>query len=148
MTDKELRKLSRLELLELLLKESRENQMLREELDKLKSEKSIEKTTAQLQETAVQFGASLQNADALIRTLQRLIAADNSTEDTEGDADNYTEEAEENAADYTPKVKTSVDVDLYRRLMLFYSQDIANLEHLPSALHIDVAVRLAQLLKK
>ena len=39
-TDKELKKLSRLELLELLLTESRENERLREELEKIKHKKS------------------------------------------------------------------------------------------------------------
>ncbi len=142
MTDKELRKLSRLELLELLLKESEENKRLKDELKKIKNEKSIEKTTEQLKETAVQFDASLQNADALVTTLQKLVSSENV---------DYTED-EEKKSNYKRKISPvsngSVDVDIYRRLMQFYSQDISNLDHLPAKLHIDVAVRLAELLKK
>ncbi len=52
MTDKELKKLSRLELLELLLAESRENERLREELEKIKLENTINKSAQQLNETS------------------------------------------------------------------------------------------------
>ena len=41
MTDKELKKLSRLELLELLLAESRENERLRAEIEQIKQENTI-----------------------------------------------------------------------------------------------------------
>lgn len=60
MTDKELKKLSRLELLELLLIETRENERLREELDKVKKEKSIEKSAQLLNKTAKQLNDALQ----------------------------------------------------------------------------------------
>ena len=146
MTDKELRKLSRLELLELLLKESRENEKLRQENEKLKSEKSFDKTTEQLKETAVQFGATLQNADALVSTLQKLITTDSGKEGIIQEEEIVQPEASVNESGR--KNKKSVDVDLYRRLLLFYAHDISNLEHLPAALHIDVAMRLAELLKK
>ena len=72
MTDKELRKLSRLELLELLLKESSANQKLREELDKLKSEKTIEKTAERLTETADHLDSSLQNIENYQDVLSRM----------------------------------------------------------------------------
>ena len=44
MNDKELKKLSRLELLELLLAESRENERLRAEIEQIKQENTIIKT--------------------------------------------------------------------------------------------------------
>ena len=69
MTDKELKKLSRLELLELLLTETRENEKLREELDKIKKENSIEKSAQLLNETAKQ----------LDETLKRLSLVDGAT---------------------------------------------------------------------
>lgn len=59
-TDKELKKLSRLELLELLLAETRENEKLREELAKAKKENSIEKSAVILNETAKQLDEALQ----------------------------------------------------------------------------------------
>lgn len=57
MTDKELKKLSRLELLELLLTESRENERLREEIEKLKQENTILKSAERLNETSENLGA-------------------------------------------------------------------------------------------
>ncbi|MBR0348528.1 MAG: hypothetical protein IIX16_02710 [Clostridia bacterium] len=61
MTDKELKRLSRLELLELLLTETRENERLREELEKAKKENSIEKSAVLLNETAKQLETALQS---------------------------------------------------------------------------------------
>ena len=52
MTDKELTKLSRLELLELLLAESRENERLRAEIEQIKQENTIIKSVQQLDETS------------------------------------------------------------------------------------------------
>ncbi len=74
MTDKELKKLSRLELLELLLNESRENERLRIELDKLKNENSVQKSAQHLNEASDKMHESLQNAAVLADTLNRLIS--------------------------------------------------------------------------
>lgn len=74
MTDKELKKLSRLELLELLLNESRENERLRIELDKLKNENSVQKSAQHLNEASDKMQESLQNAAVLADTLNRLIS--------------------------------------------------------------------------
>lgn len=60
-TDKELKRLSRLELLELLLTETRENERLREELEKAKKENSIEKSAVLLNETAKQLETALKS---------------------------------------------------------------------------------------
>lgn len=65
MTDKELKKLSRLELLELLLIETHENERLKEELEKAKKENSIEKSAQLLNETAKQLDETLQKASTL-----------------------------------------------------------------------------------
>ncbi len=64
-TDKELKKLSKLELLELLLVETRENERLREELEKAKKENSIEKSAQLLNETAKQLDDALQRVNLL-----------------------------------------------------------------------------------
>ena len=64
-TDKELKKLSRLELLELLLIETRENERLKEELEKIKKENSIEKSAQLLNETANQLDAALQKVSSI-----------------------------------------------------------------------------------
>jgi hypothetical protein len=64
-TDKELKRLSKLELLELLLVETRENEKLREELAKAKKENSIEKSAVILQETAKQLDEALQKVSSM-----------------------------------------------------------------------------------
>ena len=65
MTDKELKKLSRLELLELLLIETKENERLKTELEKIKKENSIEKSAQLLNETANQLDAALQKVTTI-----------------------------------------------------------------------------------
>lgn len=65
MTDKELKRLSRLELLELLLTETRENERLREELAKAKKENSIEKSATLLNETAKQLDEALKKVSSM-----------------------------------------------------------------------------------
>lgn len=145
MTDKELRKLSRLELLELLLNEGRENKKLQEELEKLKSENNIEKTTERLKETAEQFDLSLQNAEVLVSVMQKLIAGedvnvpvnDNSTVSRDADTEN------------NPKQKTvSHDADIYRRLMHFFLRNMNYLSYLPDDLREDITARLTEILAK
>ena len=65
MTDKELKRLSRLELLELLLAETRENERLREELAKAKKENSIEKSATLLNETVKQLDEALKKVSSI-----------------------------------------------------------------------------------
>lgn len=64
-TDKELKRLSRLELLELLLTETRENERLREELAKAKKENSIEKSATLLNETVKQLDEALKKVSSI-----------------------------------------------------------------------------------
>lgn len=145
MTDKELRKLSRLELLELLLKESSENKKLHEELDKLKSENSIKKTTERLQETAEQFDSSLQNAETLVSIMQKLVSGESAELPVIDrcvvleDADN-----EKNPK----KKKISQDADIYRRLMQFFFHNADVLSYLPDDLREDITARLTGILTK
>lgn len=79
MTDKELKKLSRLELLELLLAESRENERLREEIEKLKQENTIirsaqqlNETSESLDETSVKLSAALEQVSSIINGLDKI----------------------------------------------------------------------------
>ena len=69
MTDKELKKLSRIELLELLLKESRENERLREELEQIKKENTIEKSAEYLDGASQQLGEALEKVSEIISNL-------------------------------------------------------------------------------
>lgn len=99
MTDKELKKLSRLELLELLLTESRENERLREELERVKKENTVEKSAQQLNETSKQLDSALQKLSSML-TGSAVIA---DRIDTNGDVtektDNAPAESNENEAD-------------------------------------------------
>ena len=138
MTDKELRKLSRLELLELLLKESKENRELKAELEKIKSEKSIEKTTEQLKETAAQFDTSMQNAESLVAMLRKLVFGEGAAE-----ASGSGSKTKDNL-DTASRKKVLTDIDIYRRLMVFFSRDADALSLLPDRLREDVIRRLKE----
>ncbi len=72
MTDKELKKLSRLELLELLLAETRENERLRTELEKIKQENTIKKSAQHLNATSENLGAALQQVSSIINSLDKV----------------------------------------------------------------------------
>ena len=69
MTDKELKKLSRLELLELLLVESRENERLREELEKIKQENTIKKSAEHLEVASKQIETAMEQVSEIINNL-------------------------------------------------------------------------------
>ena len=149
MTDKELRKLSRLELLELLLKESSENQKLREELDKLKSEKTIEKTAERLTETADHLDSSLQNIENYVTLMQSMISEKN-YEQQDKPAEEIAEKTEttDTPLSDTPKTKKlSEDADIYRRFMQFFFYNRNNLVFLPDDLREDVTRRLSEIMK-
>lgn len=145
MTDKELRKLSRLEILELLLNESSENKKLHEELDKLKSENSIEKTTERLKETAEQFDESLQNVENLFAVMQQLVSGKN-TEPSASTVHTVSENTE--SSDTPKKKKISEDADIYRRIMQFFFHNMNFLSYLPHDLNEDITKRLSEILTK
>lgn len=69
MTDKELKKLSKLELLELLLTETRENSRLKEELEKAKQENTIETSARYLNETTTQLEDALEKVSLMMDNL-------------------------------------------------------------------------------
>lgn len=153
MTDKELRKLSRLELLELLLKESSENQKLREELNKLKSENKIEKTAERLTETADHLDSSLQNIENYVTLMQSMISEKNTESAKDSEAESETEVIEETETTDTPESdiqkqkKNSEDADIYRRFMQFFYYNRNNLVFLPDDLRKDVTRRLSEIME-
>ncbi len=99
-TDKELKKLSRLELLELLLVESRENERLREELEKIKQENVIIKsaqhlneTSENLDETSEKLGTALQKVYSIISGLDNISVV--TVEDRQSSSNDETDEFQE-----------------------------------------------------
>lgn len=121
MTDKELKKLSRLELLELLLVESQENQRLRDELDRVKSEDAIGKSVARLQETSDQLYAALQQVLSM---------------DVAAGAPREKKEAEASAA------KKSVDGEIYKRILLLVEKNPEVLDAFPEDLRKTIIDRI------
>ena len=96
MTDKELKKLSRLELLELLLAETRENERLRTELEKIKQENTIKKSAQHLNQTSENLGeasdklsAALQQVSSIISGLDKIsvVTSDNKQIPSEEETD-------------------------------------------------------------
>ena len=93
MTDKELKKLSRLELLELLLTESRENERLRAELERINAENAVEKSAQHLNETAKQLDSALQKVLSMMSD-GGITAIEPDTSSEESETIVETEEAE------------------------------------------------------
>ena len=68
MTDKELKKLSRLELLELLLEVSNENEELKQKMEKMASENEVSKSIENLVVATKQVNEILSHANKLVET--------------------------------------------------------------------------------
>lgn len=164
MTDKELKKLSRLELLELLLTESRENERLREELDRVKKENTVEKSAQHLNETSKQLDSALQKVSSMLTgtvvTVERF-DADNAINQA---PDNASAESDENGADAAEtsadkaeaaqtsqtviqeqkadSVYKSVDYNIYKNLMVFFIKNPYSLAVLPDDLRKEITDRI------
>lgn len=74
MTDKELKKLSRLELLELLLIESHENQKLKHQLDRIQRDHAMALSVEQLNESSHQLQSALEQVLSLSDSLDKSLA--------------------------------------------------------------------------
>lgn len=87
MTDKELKKLSKLELLELLLVESRENERLRAELEQIKQESTIKTSVQQLNETAENLGKTSEKLDDALQKVSLILSNLNNQNETSDEAE-------------------------------------------------------------
>lgn len=87
MTDKELKKLSKLELLELLLVESRENERLRAELEQIKQESTIKTSVQQLNETAENLGKTSEKLDDALQKISLILSNLNNQNETFDEAE-------------------------------------------------------------
>lgn len=146
MTDKELRRLSRLELLELLLKESKENEKLKTELNRLKLENELAEITQQLKTAANQIDLSLQNANSLSEALQKLLYSESSN--TSYEPVNKKNNAVSNKTDSTNAPKENngtADINIYKRLMIFFNRNSDYLSGLPEDLRTDISIRIKEL---
>ena len=131
MTDKELKKLRRLELLELLLEESRENERLRKEIERLKSEESIITASVRISEAADKLESVL-----------GVKASEGAYEGTD---------RKEATVSYREKTESSikagaVDADIYKRIMVFFCRNPRSVIFLPEDIRSDVEKRIREIM--
>lgn len=173
MTDKELKKLSRLELLELLLEVSKENETLKEKIEELKIENEKARSIENLSAATHKIESALKYANTLTGTLKAA-----PTGDVHIDIQEFTEQAEENqnAPEYTEEVKQEKDqtnkeasvkqaedkpkpekprilsnlksdLEIYRRLLCFFATNKEKLNMLPADIRKDVRIRIKSILE-
>lgn len=141
MTDKELRKLSRLELLELLLEASRENEKLKEKIAKMKQESNAAKSIENLSATTKQVSTVLEYAnnltDTLRKTTHEVVTAGTKPQ------------SERSSVQKAPEEKQPVisDRNLYWRIMNVYAKNDEALDVLPDDIRNDVRDRIRGILE-
>ena len=130
MTDKELRKLNRLELLELLLEASKENKKLKEQIKRLQ----LENKTTQ----------NIENLSVITGQVETALRYANNITDTLRPSSNVNDNAKnDSAASRTDaKVQPLSDVDIYKRMLLFFANNDDKLSVFPEDIKNDVRARL------
>ena len=137
MTDKELRKLSRLELLELLLEASKENEKLKEKIEELKIENKTAQNIENLSVATHQIEEALRYANSLTDTLKCT------------SSDGYTKTKNHNPESNPLQDASPVsDRDIYWRLMGFYSKNPEALNMLPENIRSSVINRINEILER
>ena len=126
MTDKELRKLNRLELLELLLEASKENKKLKEQIKRLQLENKTTRNIENLSVITGQMETALRYANNITDTLRP------SSNVKDNNAVNKSE----------TKVQPLSDVEIYKRMLLFFANNDDKLSVFPEDIKNDVRARL------
>lgn len=148
MTYEKLKKLNRLEILELLLEQSKLNEKLKQEIDDLKnksnvtisSEKSGIMSTEKIESLTLQLTSALEYADSLTEKLKNI-------PETERPAENKVKE--NNNVHNVPAEQKNVEVtnkNLYGRIMYFFWQNDDVLSSLPDELQKDIRTKLRGIL--
>ena len=133
MTDKELRKLSRLELLELLLEASNENKKLKEKIVALKADIQTAQNIENLSMVASQVENTLKYANSLTDNLKS-VAKDGPK--------NITTAGRQINSDGIS------DRELYIRMLGFFAQNDDKLSVFPDEIENDVRTRIRSILEK
>ena len=135
MTDKELRKLSRLELLEMLLDVTKENEKLRKQLDETREENKAASSIENLSAAAVKINSALEYVNSLAVNLQG--------------KKQESAEAEAAAAITSDEVVIPVsDLELYAHIIAFFAVNDKALDVLSEDLRFKVEKRITKLLEK
>ena len=132
MTDKELKKLSRLELLELLLEVSNENKNLQQKIETMASENEAAKSIENLATVTKQASEILDYANKLVETIKA--APENSVEDKSQSVREINNTSQNS--------KSYVDRNLYLRIMNFYAKNEGALDVLTPELKSDIVNRI------
>ena len=133
MTDKELRKLSRLELLELLLEASNENKKLKEKIKALRDENKTAQNIENLSLVTGQVESALKYANSLIDNLK------GSTQYESETADNRKKQTDSEAM---------TDRDLYIRMLRFFALNDDKLNIFTADIENDVRTRIKSILDR
>ncbi len=158
MTEKELKKLSRLELLEILLEESKENERLREMLDKSEKE-APDFSENGLSQTVQQLNGALNEMNRLVYELRHMkrenvvvenvsLAPVKKVSSVRQSYPTPPEKPAEVPRNQVPEMDENTknaiisDRKLYWHLMRFYSQNEMALAFLPPEIQEDVRARL------
>lgn len=135
MTDKELKKLSRLELLELLLEASKENSKLRQEIERLQEENQTAQNIANLSVITLRVENALKYANSLTDVLK----------EKSGQAVLPTSNTKDGAS---LKFETLSDREIYWRMLFFFAQNSDKLNIFPADIENDIRERIKSVLKK
>lgn len=141
MTDKELRKLSRLELLELLLEVSKENSKLKEQIDRLNDENKTNQNIENLSvmtrhmENSLRYAKSL--ADSLKMTSDKAVTSDNIVK-TDRVGEVRTNDKSEQLS----------DVEIYKRMLCFFANNDDKLSVFPTDVENSVRARIRSILER
>ena len=130
MTDKELRKLNRLELLELLLEASKENKKLKEQIKQLQ----LENKTTQ----------NIENLSVITGQMETALRYANNITDTLRPSSKVTDNGKDNGAVSRPDTKAQPlsDVEIYKRMLLFFANNDEKLSVFPDDIKDLVRARL------
>ena len=142
MTDKELRKLSRLELLELLLEASKENKQLKEKINELQIENKTAQNIENLSVATRQVESALKYANSLTDNL-KTSSGDSGMTDGENKKGNGQKADKPNTA---PDPLS--DVEIYKRMLSFFARNDDKLGVFPEDIENDVRARIRSILEK
>ena len=141
MTDKELKKLSRLELLELLLDASQENKKLKEQIKRLKLEHKTTQNIENLSVITEQVESALRYANSLTDTLK-------ATSDEAAATGTLKKESVTKSSEPRAKTDSTSDVEIYKRMLRFFAENDDKLSVFPTDIENDVRARITSILNQ
>lgn len=137
-----MKKLSRLELLELLLEASKENKKLKEEIDRLRFESKTTQNIENLSMITTQVESALKYANSLTDTL-KITSNENTSSNVSTNNDKSVMNHQANT-----KSDSLSDVDIYRRMLRFFAKNDDKLSVFPADIENDVRARIRSIIER